>query len=206
MAKTARYERQEIVQRATHLFWSKGFHATSMRNLQDFIDMRPGSIYASFGSKEGLFRETLRCYADASLARLSACAEAAPSPLAALRHFVQLVVVDDQESAPSDLCMLVKTIAELTEDNAELIADARLLLKEIENAFMQLLVQAQNDGELDANRDPRRLARFLQMQLMGLRTYARANDNDNAIHEMIDELFFCLQQPAEEKESPLQKR
>ncbi|MFA0500949.1 TetR/AcrR family transcriptional regulator, partial [Vibrio sp. 10N.222.46.A1] len=56
MAKTAKFDRQDVVDKATNLYWEKGFHATSMRNLQDVIDMRPGSIYAAFGSKEGLFK------------------------------------------------------------------------------------------------------------------------------------------------------
>lgn len=60
---TAKHDRQDAIQKATDLFWEKGFHATSMRNIQQAMDMRPGSIYASFGSKEGLFQESLQHYA-----------------------------------------------------------------------------------------------------------------------------------------------
>ena len=63
MSKSAKFNREDIIQKAANLYWEKGFHATSMRNLQEVIDMRPGSIYASFGSKEGLFKEALQHYA-----------------------------------------------------------------------------------------------------------------------------------------------
>ena len=63
MAKATKFDRQDAVDKATHLYWEKCFHGTSMRNLQDVIDMRPGSIYACFGSKEGLFKEVLNNYA-----------------------------------------------------------------------------------------------------------------------------------------------
>ncbi|MGB5599798.1 MAG: TetR/AcrR family transcriptional regulator, partial [Thiothrix litoralis] len=119
MANTAKYDRQDVIQKATNLFWEKGFHATSMRNLQEAIDMRPGSIYASFGSKEGLFKETLQHYANNSLARLKSHTQ--ESPLEALREFLNSVVCC-QPQAPSNMCMLVKTISELTGDNAELLA------------------------------------------------------------------------------------
>jgi TetR/AcrR family transcriptional repressor of nem operon len=52
-----------------------------MRNLQDVVDMWPGSIYATFGNKENLFKEALQYYAKVSLSRLSACNKAALSPL-----------------------------------------------------------------------------------------------------------------------------
>ncbi len=54
MVKTVKHDRQVAIRKATDLFWKKGFHATSMRNLHDVIDMHPGSIYASFGSKESV--------------------------------------------------------------------------------------------------------------------------------------------------------
>ncbi len=70
MAKPAKFDRQKVIDKATNLYWKKGFHATSMRNLQTEIDMRPGSIYAAFGSKDGLFKEALRNYADIALTQL----------------------------------------------------------------------------------------------------------------------------------------
>ncbi len=192
MANTAKYDRQDVIQKATDLFWEKGFHATSMRNLQEAIDMRPGSIYASFGSKEGLFKETLQHYADDSLALLRSYAKENEPPLAALREFLMSVVVN-QKQAPSNMCMLVKTISELTDDNAELLADAKQLLGGVELEFAKLFTQAQARGELDGSKDPKRLASLLQMQLMGLRAYARANEgSDQEIKALTDDAFASL--------------
>ena len=89
------------------------------------------------------------------------------------------------------MCMLVKTITELTEDNAELLAESKRLLKVMEDAFAALLTQAQKQGELDKSRDTKRLARFIQMQLIGLRAYSRAN-SEAKINELIDDAFACL--------------
>jgi len=189
--KAPRHDRQEAIQKATQLFWEKGFHATSMRNIQDHIDLRPGSIYASFGSKEGLFKETLRCYAQSSLERLAGYAETMPA-LEALQAFMTSVICRPASDSPSDMCMLAKTVAELTEENGELLEEAKGHLKRIENAFAELLVQAQRDGTVDKNRDPKRMASFLQIQLMGLRAYSRANGDDKQLQEFVDEAFASL--------------
>jgi TetR/AcrR family transcriptional regulator, transcriptional repressor for nem operon len=47
---------------AVELFWSQGFAATSVRQLCEAMDIRPGSFYAAFESKEECFRRALARY------------------------------------------------------------------------------------------------------------------------------------------------
>ncbi|PKH06363.1 TetR/AcrR family transcriptional regulator [Moritella sp. Urea-trap-13] len=192
MAKTAKFDRQDVIEKATNLYWEKGFHATSMRNLQDVIDMRPGSIYAAFGSKEGLFKEVLNRYTEMGIAQIAECKANTPSALDALKHFITLIVVDSQTSAPSGMCMLAKTVAELTTENAELLAEAKKMLGIMEAQFVTLIEEAQQQGELSKTKDPAQLARFVQVQIMGFRSYAIASNGTAPLVEMIDEMFITL--------------
>jgi len=63
MPRQPLHDRQRSLGRAVDIFWAQGFHATSLKDLERALDMRPGSIYAAFGSKEGLFNEALDRYA-----------------------------------------------------------------------------------------------------------------------------------------------
>lgn len=192
MAKTTQKDRLDIVDKATNLYWEKGFHGTSMRNLQDVIDMRPGSIYASFGSKEGLFKEALQHYAQRGIEHLNALKVAKGSPLKGLKAFVETAVITSQSKAPSGMCMLTKTISELTEENIELLAEAKRLLTKVEASFVAALQEAQVTGEVNKNKDVKRLASYLQVQIMGLRTYARINNDMQMITEMVDSVFETI--------------
>ncbi|OCH16650.1 MULTISPECIES: TetR/AcrR family transcriptional regulator [unclassified Aliivibrio] len=192
MAKTAKFNRDDVIEKATNLYWEKGFHATSMRNLQDVIDMRPGSIYATFGSKEGLFKEVLHKYTEMGVAQIAECRANTSSPLNALKNFITLIVLESQTSAPSGMCMLAKTIAELTEENAELLTEAKKMLVIMEGQFMTLLEEAQQQGELSKDKDVSQLARFVQVQIMGLRVYACASNGDAPLDQMIDDMFMTL--------------
>ncbi|MGU0800458.1 helix-turn-helix domain-containing protein, partial [Pseudomonas aeruginosa] len=51
MPRPARHDRQQALDRAVDLFWERGYHATSMKHIEQALDMRPGSLYATFGSK-----------------------------------------------------------------------------------------------------------------------------------------------------------
>lgn len=182
-------KRQEAVEKAMSLYWEKGFHATSMRNIQEVINMRPGSIYASFGSKEGLFRESLQQYADINLAGIEKLREQAASPLGALRALMERSVTESRQSAPNGMCMLVKTIVELTDENSDLLGEATRLLQDVEKAFERIINDAKACGEIDHSNDTARVARYFQVQLMGVRTYANTHDDEDSINMLIDDVF-----------------
>ena len=63
MANKIKFEREHVVRVASQLFWEKGFHATSLKDIEHALDMRPGSIYAAFGNKESLYSQALDLYA-----------------------------------------------------------------------------------------------------------------------------------------------
>lgn len=189
MAKTAKFDRQEVVDKATKLYWQKGYHATSMRNLQDEVDMRPGSIYAAFGSKDGLFKETLRHYTDMGLVQIQHLAEQYPSPIEALKAFVNAQVVDTQSRAPNGMCMLAKTLGELTEDNQELIDTTKSLLGEIVDEMITLIEKAKEIGELETDKNARELAEHIQIQIAGLRTFAKIKGDKAELEKKIEAIF-----------------
>ena len=189
MVKTARFDRQEVINKATNLYWKKGFHATSMRNLQDEIDMRPGSIYAAFGNKNGLFKETLRNYTDISIANLKQCTDECESPIEALKMFVKKQIIGTQDGAPNGMCMLAKTIGELTSENQDLIDITKSFLGEIGAEFVKVIEEAQSLGEVDQSKIAEDLATHLQIQIAGLRTYGKLNKDKSKMDTLINDVF-----------------
>src|SRR3954467_7018846 len=58
------FDRTVALGQATTLFWSKGFEATSIADLTQAMGIGAPSLYAAFGSKEALYAEALRHYAE----------------------------------------------------------------------------------------------------------------------------------------------
>ncbi|WP_286232696.1 TetR/AcrR family transcriptional regulator [Thalassotalea sediminis] len=189
MAKSTKYDRQEVIKQATNLYWKKGFHATSMRNLQDEIDMRPGSIYAAFGSKDGLFIEALRYYTDMGIAQVEKCRLAHDSPLEALKAFVKYQVIDSKDSAPNSICLLTKTIGELTNEHQDLIELTKKHLREVAQEFSKLIQHSQSLGEISTQKTSTELADYVQIQIAGLRSFAKIDDDERKLNAMINDIF-----------------
>src|SRR5215469_7527197 len=64
VARPKAYDRDAVITAARDLFWERGFGATSITDLEDRTGLNRSSIYAEFGSKNGLFEAALDCYAD----------------------------------------------------------------------------------------------------------------------------------------------
>ncbi len=57
------YDRDLLIDRARDLFWQRGWASTSLKDLEATLQMKPGSFYAAFGSKDALFGLALDKYA-----------------------------------------------------------------------------------------------------------------------------------------------
>ncbi|MGX1590539.1 TetR/AcrR family transcriptional regulator [Glutamicibacter sp. NPDC055491] len=62
MARTSAFDKEKAIQNARSVFWSKGFEATSIPELENATGLSRSSIYNSFGSKRGLFDAAVDSY------------------------------------------------------------------------------------------------------------------------------------------------
>ena len=65
MARTKAFDEEKVLDKAMTLFWSKGYHDTSMQDLVEYLGLSRSSIYATFEKgKYSLFLASLKRYRD----------------------------------------------------------------------------------------------------------------------------------------------
>ncbi len=193
MGRKATFDRETALNQAMELFWSRGYSATSLKDIEAALDMRPGSIYAAFGSKEALFHCALALYAETGQNALEETLSTAPSPLEGLAAHVRGVGQLIQEQLPSRACMLVKTVLEMPEDDGVLRTAAEDMLRKIEAAFSKAFRQAQDAGQISKDKDPDLLASRLQAAIMGLRAYAQRSDAAARVQDLAEDIARDLE-------------
>lgn len=62
MARTREFDTEAAVTAAMQAFRRTGYGGTSVRDLANAMEIGSGSIYAAFGSKEGLYLAALDLY------------------------------------------------------------------------------------------------------------------------------------------------
>jgi TetR/AcrR family transcriptional regulator, transcriptional repressor for nem operon len=194
MTRSAPYDRETALDAAMALFWEKGFHATSLKDLEAALAMKPGSIYAAFASKENLYLLALERYFAASIAGFRDQLANGASPLDVLadqfRAYARLPAGDRSRQA----CMLTRTLVD-TRTTEPVIADAtRAYLDAVRDAFAAGFVAAKTAGELSGHADPHRLARRFQANLTALRLALHQGMQDAAFSELAEDMAREIEQ------------
>ncbi len=188
MGRAASYDRQKVLMVARDIFWARGYHNTSLKDLEHGLDMRPGSIYAAFGSKEALFKEALDLYARTGQADLDMALAQAPSPIAGLAAHIRSLGGMMRGKAPSRACMLVKTLLETPDDDPVLRRSVEDLLRRAELVFREVFRKARDEGEIAADADLDLLAARLQSAIFGLRAYAQRTDATERVAQLAEDI------------------
>ena len=195
MARNARYDRQTALEKAVHLFWERGYHATSMKQIEQALDMRPGSIYATFGSKDRLFSEALDAYVARGNAVMGDLLTEQGSIVGGLQNYLREIAIACRPGSPepSRACMLVKTLLEASYTHSSIADQANEMLYDIERSFAAALTRARDRGELKPDTDCERLARLVQAQIMGLRSFAQRRTSTDQVAELANDMAAVLE-------------
>jgi TetR/AcrR family transcriptional repressor of nem operon len=169
MARPAQFKREEVLEKAMQAFWAHGYGATSLADLLEVTDLHPGSLYAAFHSKEGLFLAVLDHYGQSSAASIERALAEADSPLEGIRAYFRQLAEDAANPRAERSCLLVNTVLELARQNTTVQERVTRHLDTVEALFRRALEAAQANGELSADKDPLALAAFLMCNIWGLR-------------------------------------
>lgn len=188
MTRARPYDRDMALDAALTLFWRKGYHATSLKDLEAALGMKPGSIYAAFQSKSALYLATLERYFERSRASLATLRGETGSPLTALADFLRGFGRPAAGDPGRRACMLVKTLLDVTEADAGIGDRARGYLDEMTAEIERLFEAARSAGEIASDSDTGRLARRYQANMTALRIEAHRGCDPAALIELADDM------------------
>ena len=168
------FDRDAALEKATRVFWRKGYEATSIADLVDAMGIGSTSLYAAFGSKDALFAEALgyyrRTYEAVAWDRFRSASTA--------REAVESLLADTAAALGGPVggvptgCMV--TLSSVSGDEhpelEEMVRAARALTLE---RLERRLDTAVEDGEVSGTVDTRSLCRFAQAVQAGMSILAR---------------------------------
>ena len=172
MARTIEFNREEVLENAMQLFWQKGYSQTSIPNLVSATKLNPGSIYAAFDSKEGLFLESMEFYGNRSLTALKDSINHAESPTKGIADFFRTLINKTQDRDDMG-CLVVNTLLEMSSHNETIQLHANKHLNAVEAELCKALEKAKILDELAPDVDPKTLAKYLMVNIWGLRVLAK---------------------------------
>lgn len=162
------------------VFWRKGYAATSMSDIYAATGLKPGSVYAAFKDKEGLFQQVFEHYAGFFRATLPKDSEG----LEAIRAWMHLQAKLASEDSDRAGCLIVNTVAEREAHSPATQAMAQGRMREIRDFFVRHLVIAVQAGALPADTDVDLRADALVGAVVSIMTLGRAGADAVTIHHV----------------------
>lgn len=186
------FDADEAIERAMGVFWSSGYHATSLPDLLEATNLSRGSLYAAFGDKHGLFLRALDQYIADSLARLDAELDPRQDALEGLRKCLARHVERTSGAGARRGCLIVATAMELGGRDAEVEQRIRRFFREMETRLAAALGRAKSEGRLADGVDPATAARLLMCLLEGMRVVSKTNSDRSASEAVVKTLLDRL--------------
>jgi TetR/AcrR family transcriptional repressor of nem operon len=182
----------EAVEKAMQVFWHKGYEATSMEDLLSAMNLNRGSLYDTFGDKRQLFLKVIDRYCHGFVGEKFSMLDQPGPALPTLRRFIHGMIEGGLADPQRRGCLIANTIMELSPHEKEIAGTLRQILTMAEDAFFRVLARAKQQGELNGDKDPRTLARFLTTMMQGTIVMIKAGESAEAVNQTVETAFSVL--------------
>ncbi len=165
------FDVEKALGRALQVFWRKGYEGATLLDLTRAMGINRPSLYAAFGSKEGLFRKALDRYAAGPAAYVRAALTEPTARAVAERLLSGSIDLLTDRRNPRG-CLLVQgalACGEAVESVRRELASRRA---SGEAAVRQRFERARAEGDLPADADPADLARYVVTVIRGMAVQA----------------------------------
>lgn len=173
MPRQREFDADNVVARATDLFWKHGYEGTSVQDLVEATGVSRAGLYAVFGNKEGLFNAAIDRYMSGGVGRMILDAPPDEPVARLLRRVFDQIVEQGATNARPRGCMITNTAVELAEERGPASAKVVANMMEIEADLYSRIRRGQARGEIARDTDARAAARFVLNNMHGLRVMAK---------------------------------
>jgi TetR/AcrR family transcriptional repressor of nem operon len=151
MGRKLEFNYERAIERATALFWARGYGAASMRDLLKAMGIGEGSFYHLFGSKNQLYLECLRHYNETVTRQRLEALEREPSVRKGLRNFFNGLIDDLNNPKKPHVCLMSRSLSSDVLDEADLGSSVKSGMKFFEEQIAARLEKAKREGDLPSN-------------------------------------------------------
>lgn len=187
MPRSKQYNEQEVIEKAMNLFWRNGYETTSMHMLEKEMGINKFSIYSSFGNKNGVFLESIKCY-KSRLAQIVNKLNATSNGVAGLKQFFYDFIEFSKEKELGKGCLIVNTANEMGGDaHPKIQAELTKFTTEVKEIFANKL-----NRDIPGNAALiERQADYLIISMFGLASASRMF-NKSQVENYIENIFKNL--------------
>jgi len=161
------FDPDAALERAMHVFWTKGYEGASLSDLTRAMCINRPSLYAAFGNKEQLFRKVLDRYVDGPLAYFGKALTAPKARDVVEQMFFGAARMASDPRLPAG-CLMVQGALACGDAAGSVRKETAGRRATSEVALRRRFQRAKREGDLAKNADAAELARYVMTVLQGM--------------------------------------
>jgi TetR/AcrR family transcriptional regulator, transcriptional repressor for nem operon len=185
MARHKEFDRDEALNKAMEVFWSRGYGAASIQDLVKHMGINRQSLYDTFGDKHALYLQALDRYREVETRKLFELLERDGSVKRALRQLFTGVVEGALCDGERRGCFMGNAMSELAGRCKATAVRTCSNMAAMEDALYRALLRGKKEGEFKRVRDPRAVARFFNSSVQGLVLMAKATQDRKTLEDVV---------------------
>ena len=189
MGRPIEFDKDEVLEKAMHVFWQKSFESASLQDLIEAMDLSKSSFYQSFTSKQDLYLKCLDNYQNKQIANLiENLAKAKSSKEFIEGMFAEVIATANIESGKFG-CFLLNATNEFPFGDVNLSPFINKSFQKMEVVWQIAIKQAQEEGDIPAEKDASALASYLLSSMTGLRTMIKAGTSPQSLRKIVETIL-----------------
>ncbi|WP_442506546.1 TetR/AcrR family transcriptional regulator [Novipirellula sp. SH528] len=178
------FDEKDVIDKAMHVFWEKGYTATSISDLTTATGIQRGSLYNAFAGKQDLFLKSLLKYDSEQRCTLTKQLEAMDDPLKAFSVLFDAIVQQALDDPQKKGCFLINTSLTLSEHDEQAQQLVNAAVKEFTQFFERQIKLGQKRDQIPATVSARATARALFALVVGMRVMGRGGFDKAALQQV----------------------
>jgi AcrR family transcriptional regulator len=171
---------------AARLFWERGYEGTSIADLTKAMGVTPPSLYATFGSKEELYRQALDHNIAHETKRRSEALQAELPAYDALAFYLDDVVQGLTNPKNPSGCIISTAVLQHAEENESVAREVAARRETSIQCIKARFGRAIAEGDLPAVTDVDALARFYSAVVQGMSAQACDGASTETLRKLAD--------------------
>lgn len=162
---------------AMTVFREKGFHAASVSDLSQAMNLTAGSIYKAFTDKRTLFLNVFERYTSLRNAQLRQQIEGLTTGRERIAEVLRFYLKSSHEIEGRRGCLVVAGTVELLTFDNEVATLVRQAITRNKAFLTSLIEQGQHDGSVSATLDPDAASMLMLYIVLGMRVAGKVENN-----------------------------
>lgn len=192
MPRVKLFDEKEVLEKAMHLFWKQGYHATSIQDLVNNLGINRASLYDTYGGKKLLFEKAFALYRSSNIDAIKKYLKSQPNIKDGFKNLFEMAIQQSSLDKDSKGCFVVNSTIEFIPNEKEFSSLIQENKRQFEAVFHDYLLVGVESNQISGDKNLPSIATLFFTFYNGLKVVTKVDFDAALLSNSIDSLLSVL--------------